>query len=185
MASVLEIIRGLSQAASNAYDGAELDEEIGLKREAGHPVLDSRVIDGFSVKFAGNKLIVNYQSEMLVKELHPRNRFENEITERFNDIVQFLKKEYKNVTKESCVLTEDGEPNIMVQATSRYRTWVQASRQYNIGNIEEVSSIRKTSNHTAEDYKSYRKQFADFLEKASDKRPSNDTSGTNPDTPEA
>jgi len=30
MASVLEIIRGLSQAAANAYDGGELDEEIGL-----------------------------------------------------------------------------------------------------------------------------------------------------------
>ena len=58
MASVLEIIRGLSQAAANAYDGGELDEEIGLKREAGHPVLDSRVIDGFAVKFAANKLVI-------------------------------------------------------------------------------------------------------------------------------
>jgi hypothetical protein len=185
MSNVLDIIRGLAQAASNAYDGGELDEEIGLKREAGHPVLDSRVIDGFAVKFAGNKLIVNYQSEMLVKELHPRNRFENEINGRFDDIVKFLKKEYKNITKESCSLTEDGDADIMVQATSRYRTWVQASRQYNIGSLDEAESIRKTSNHSAEALKSYQKQFVDFLSKAADKRPSNDTAGKNPDTPEA
>ncbi len=185
MASVLEIIRGLSQAAANAYDGGELDEEIGLKREAGHPVLDSRVIDGFAVKFAANKLVINYQSEMLVKELHPRNRFENEINERFNDIVKFLKKEYKKVMKESCKLTEDGDADIMVQGTSRYRTWVQASRQYNIGNIDEVYSVRQTSDHTAGDFKTYRKQFTDFLSKESSKRPSNDKAGKNPDTPEA
>ena len=45
MATVLEIVRGLSQAAANAYDGA-LDEngdvlQVGLNREEGHPILDS------------------------------------------------------------------------------------------------------------------------------------------------
>ena len=62
MATVLEIVRGLSQAAANAYDGA-LDEngdllQVGLNREEGHPILDKRVIDGFGVKFAGDKLVV-------------------------------------------------------------------------------------------------------------------------------
>ena len=37
MASILEVIKGLSQAASNAYDGYEnLDSKIGLRREEGN-----------------------------------------------------------------------------------------------------------------------------------------------------
>ena len=73
MATVLEIVRGLSQAAANAYDGA-LDENgeplsIGLNREEGHPVIDSRVMDGFKVRFAADKLVVTYQGEALVKEI--------------------------------------------------------------------------------------------------------------------
>jgi hypothetical protein len=77
MATVLDVIRGLNQAAANAYDGA-LDEngealKIGLNREDGDPIIDSRLIDGFKVRFAGPKMIVTYQSEMRVNELHPRN----------------------------------------------------------------------------------------------------------------
>ena len=49
MASVLDIVRGISQAAANAYDGSQdekysLDGEarkIGLKREEGDPIIDS------------------------------------------------------------------------------------------------------------------------------------------------
>ena len=71
MATVLEIVRGLSQAAANAYDGS-LDENgephnIGLSREEGHPVMDSRVIDGFKVKFSADKLVINYHGEVLMK----------------------------------------------------------------------------------------------------------------------
>ena len=48
MATVLEVIKGLNQAAANAYDGA-LDEsgeplKVGLSREEGHPIIDSPVI---------------------------------------------------------------------------------------------------------------------------------------------
>ena len=35
MATVLDIIKGLNQAAANAYDGADLSEDIGLNREEG------------------------------------------------------------------------------------------------------------------------------------------------------
>ena len=97
MSNILDIITGLNQAASNSYDAYEIDEEIGLKREQGHPVLDRRVIDGFRVRFAANKMIVTYQSEMRLEELHPRNRFENEIERKFADIVKYLKKEYKKI----------------------------------------------------------------------------------------
>ena len=145
MSNILDIITGLNQAASNSYDAYEIDEEIGLKREQGHPVLDRRVIDGFRVRFAANKMIVTYQSEMRLEELHPRNRFENEIERKFADIIKYLKKEYKKVKKASVTLTEDNEADIMVQTTSRYHTWVQAKKQYNIGGATIVTGKQKLS----------------------------------------
>ena len=74
--NTLEIIQGLSQAAANAYDGVHderfsLDgqvRKIGLRREEGCPIMDSRVMDGFSVKFYGNKMCINYQSDIRLKE---------------------------------------------------------------------------------------------------------------------
>ena len=74
MATILDVIKGLNQAASNAYDAYELDEEIGLKREEGHPILDRRVIDGFRVRFSANKMIVTYQSEMRLATLRVRSQ---------------------------------------------------------------------------------------------------------------
>jgi len=187
MATVLEIVRGLSQAAANAYDGA-LDEngeplKIGLSREEGHPVLDSRVMDGFSVRFAADKLVVTYQGESLIKEMHPRNHFENEIEAKFDDISKFLKKEYKKITKSAVSLSSVADADILVQSTSRKHTWVQATKQYKIGGLEEVASIRQSSDRS--ELKSYEKQFKDFLALSSDKKPSNDKAPKNPDTPEA
>ena len=116
MATVLDVIKGLNQAAANAGDyGGEyedIDDKIGLRREDGDPVLDSRIIDGFRVKFAGPKMIVTYQSEMRVNELHPRNQFENEIEAKFADIIKFLKKQYKTLTKSSVSLTPDSDADI-------------------------------------------------------------------------
>lgn len=190
MATVLEVIRGLNQAATNAYDGA-LDEsgeplKIGLSREEGHPIIDSRVIDGFKVRFAGTKMIVTYQSEMRVEELHPRNQFENEVEAKFSDIVKFLKKEYKNITKGTVTLAEDSDADIMVQTTSRKHTWVQAKKQYAIGGLDGVESLRMGSERSVSSReRSYEKQFKDFLEKESSKRPQNDKAKKNPETPEA
>ena len=69
MATTLEIIRGISQAAANAYDGA-LDDKgepisIGLKREEGDPIIDSRIMDGFGVKMHGDILKLSYQYALL------------------------------------------------------------------------------------------------------------------------
>ena len=190
MASVLEIIQCLNQVAANAYDGA-LDEngeqlKIGLNREDGHPIIDSRLVDGFKVRFAGPKMIISYQAEMRVDELHPRNKFENEINSKLADIVKFLKKEYKNIKQESVTLTEDSEVDIRVQTTSRIHTWVTARKQYAIGGFDGVESIRMGSERAAERrHKDYHKQFKDFLEISSSKRPSNDKAKKNPETPEA
>ena len=78
MASVYEIIKGINQAAANAYDGSHdkrfvvdgEDKGVGLRREEGCPIHDSRVIDGFKVRISGPKLIVTYQSELPMKSFH-------------------------------------------------------------------------------------------------------------------
>lgn len=181
MANILDIVRGLGQAAANAYDGA-LDEsgeplQLGLKREKGHPVLDSRVMDGFKVRFAADKMIVTYHGEVMMKETHPRNQFENEIEQKFADILKYLKKEYRKITKDSVNLKEDGDADIMVQSTSRVRNWVQAKKAYIIKGAEGVDKVGRPSNDKLED--SIRK----FLDKSTTKKAKNDKAPANPDTP--
>ena len=180
MATILDVIKGLNQAASNAYDGYDnMDEKIGLKREEGHPILDSRVIDGFKVKFSADQMIVTYHSEVLMKEIHPRAQFENEIERKFGDIVSYLKKEYRKVMKSSVTLNEVAEADIMVQSTSRVRNFVQPTKRYKIGGGEGVESLKQPSKDTVDD------GIKKFLDLFSDKRPSNDKAPKNPDTPEA
>ena len=170
----LEIIRGLSQAAANAYDGSHderfsLDgqaKQIGLRRKAGCPIIDSRVIDGFSVKFYGDSIIINYQSDVRMKELKD-NSFEKEVVSTINDVKKFLQKEYKVVTGNSVTLTSKGEPNILVQATSRYRTFVQAYQHYKISGLK-MDQINAPSEDTTRDI------TKKFLEQAKAKRPQNE-----------
>jgi hypothetical protein len=158
--------------ASEAHDAYEIQEKIGLNREEGHPLLDRRVIDGFRVRFAGDKMIVTYQSEVKLKEVHPRQQFENEIERKFGDILKFLKKEYKSIKQHAVSLTEQGDANILVQNISNYRTWVQASKQYMIGGLDSTQPIAKNTVDSFD--KNYQKNFKKFLDHSSDKRPSND-----------
>ena len=139
MATVYEIVQGLSQAAANAYDGAlgedyEPEKPGILRREEGDALIDQRVMDGFNVKFYGNMMCLTYQSELQLKEFYA-NGFEGEIDQRITDIAGWLKKEYKKITGNSVSLTEEGEVDVMVQNTSRVRTWVQAKKHYKVGGL--------------------------------------------------
>ena len=164
MATTLEIIRGISQALAYSYDGAHdaryTDDgeahTFGLKREEGDPILDSRVMDGFKVKFAGNKLCIHYHSEVQLKEVHDNN-FESNTEGMINDIAKFLKKEYKKVTGDTLTLTADGEMEAIVQNTSRVRSWVQAYKWYKIGGIGDVEPVAEASEERLN------KSFQDWL----------------------
>tara|TARA_B100000686_G_C16739975_1_gene945994 strand:- start:856 stop:1404 length:549 start_codon:yes stop_codon:yes gene_type:complete len=139
MATVYEIVQGLSQAAANAYDGAlgedyEPDKPGILRREEGNALIDQRVMDGFNVKFYGNMMCLSYQSEIQLKEVIAGG-FEEEMDQRLTDIAGWLKKEYKKITGNSVSLTEEGEIDVFVQNTSRVRTWVQAKKHYKIGGL--------------------------------------------------
>ena len=140
MSNIADIVRGISQAASNAYDGA-LDEEgnklqVGLAREEETPISDKRIMDGFGVTFSGNNMKVSYQREVASKEVMD-NKLETEIEEAIEEVVSFLKKEYKKVTGESLGLKKlPGHVIGNVQSTSRVRSWVQAQCDYEIQGVD-------------------------------------------------
>ena len=177
MSSTYQIVQGLAQAAANAYDGAHderyaLDgqaRKVGLNREQGHPILDKRVNDGFSVKFYGNSMIINYQSDVRLKEVK-NPKYDQEIARMLNEIKKFLQREYKALTGNSVRLTAKGEAQILVQSTSRVRTFVQAYQHYTISGVDSEPILEPSIDAT-------RDVTRKFLEQFSDKRPSNDTRG--------
>tara|TARA_B100000989_G_scaffold17414_2_gene11484 strand:- start:6108 stop:6650 length:543 start_codon:yes stop_codon:yes gene_type:complete len=176
MATVYEIVQGLSQAAANVYDGA-LDEnnepiEAGLQREAGDPILDRRIIDGFNVRFAGNIMHLTYMSEVHLKKVH-ENGFEDDITGIMSEVVKFLKKEYRKITGSSVTLTEVEEPDIRVENVSNVRTFLTAVQQFTVGGLDESMNNEDAS-------KAPDAYWQDFMSQGGwtgdgGKRPSNDT----------
>jgi ribosomal protein L31E len=172
-----KIVQGINQAAANAYDGSH-DERythdgkaraMGLKREEGDPILDSRVIDGFKVKFSGDAMCINYQSEVKLKEVYAGG-FEDEMARRINEIKKFLQKEYKAITGKSVRITpmKDEEIHVMVQSASRVHSWVQAHQWFKISGMESEPILSPSEDRVD-------KAIRDFLSLKSDKRPNNDT----------
>jgi hypothetical protein len=175
--NILQVIQGLAQAAANSYDGAHDEryvrdgeaKKIGLQREEGCPLLDKRVMDGFSVQFSNNKLCIKYQSDIQLKEIHGGG-FENEINRRLNEIKKFLQKEYKVVTGNSITLTKEGDCQILATSVSRVRSFVQAYCHYKISGLNELESPRGSEGRTVDD------AIRSFLElNNNNKRPQNDT----------
>jgi len=174
--SVYDIIKGLNQAAANAYDGSHDErfvetgyvKEIGLKREEGCPIKDSRVIDGFKVRIAGSKLIVTYQSEIPMKDFH-NSKLDEEIEHIYKDIIKFLKKEYKSITGNTVTLTPDCDADIFVQNMSRIRTWVEATKVYTVGGLKDVQDSEENNLSTSDE--KLRSAVEKFLAIGKDKYP--------------
>jgi len=175
--NILEIVQGLAQAAANAYDGAHderyshdgVARKVGLQREDGDPILDKRIMDGFKVKFYGNKICIKYQSDIQLKEIHGGG-FENEMERRLNEIKKFLQKEYKAITGKSITLSKVDDIHILATSVSRVRSFVQAYRHYNISGVKEDEGWKGSENRKIDD------SFKKFLElNNNNKRPQNDT----------
>ena len=148
MASVLDIVRGISQAAANAYDGSQdekysLDGEarkIGLKREEGDAIIDSRVVDGFNVRMSGPILTISYQSDIKLKDVYAGD-IEADVDEMIENVASFLKKEYKKVTGDTLSLSAEGEVDVLVQNTSKVRVFVVGKKNYKVGNLDGVLEV--------------------------------------------
>ncbi len=85
-------------------------------------------------------MCLSYQSELQLKEVYTSG-FESEVEQRIADIASFLKKEYKKITGDSVTLTKEGEVDMLVQNTSRVRTWVQAKCHYKVGGLDESMEV--------------------------------------------
>ena len=152
MATVLDIVRGISQAAANAHDGSQYENysfdgkarKIGLKREEGDPIVDTRVVDGFGVNFHGNSLRISYQSDIKLKEVYAGD-IEADVDEMIENVAKYLKKEYKKITGDSLSLTAEGEVSVLVQNTSKVRVFVTGKKSYKIGNLDGVTKVLEPS----------------------------------------
>lgn len=157
----LEVIRAIGQAAANAYDGA-LDDKgepivVGLSRDVGNPTIDSRIVDGFKVKMVGQQLMISYQSDVFLKDVHDKG-FENDLERKMGDIVSYLKKEFKKITKKALNLKSLGDVDALVQQTSRVRVFVVATKTFEVGNLSSVDAVEGDST-----VKNLNRNFQDFL----------------------
>lgn len=140
MASILDVVNGISQAISAKHHGGA---QIGLKRETedllqGCSIYDPRIMDGFGVQYQGDMLILKYHSEMPLTAVHDKN-FETDVRQTMKDIKKFLEKEYRKVTKKSLDLTEIGDTNILIQSANRRTSYVNAIQNYKLGGLDGFS----------------------------------------------
>lgn len=158
MSTTLEIINGISQAVANAHDGAQDSDgnpvKVGLHREEGNPLVDSRVIDGFSVRFGGDSLIVSYQYDCKLKHVHDKG-FESNIDSMIGDVVKFIKKEYRKLTGKSLSLTAVGEVEVLVQYLSRVRSTVTAKKVFKIGTTEADTNAEESKERLDDTFKKF------------------------------
>jgi len=162
MADVLEIVRGISDILTKMHDGA-LDEKgepvkIGLRREEEIPITDSRVVDGFAVKFDNEKLCVYYHSDVKLKEVHS-NGFENEMSGYIDSVVSHIKKQYRKNIGSHLGLTKEGEVDVKVQTISRVRSAVVARQDFKIGGFgKDVDILENESDDSVDkNFKSWLK----------------------------
>ena len=176
MATVYEIIQGLSQAAANVYDGALDDKgeplKAGLKREEGDPILDKRVMDGFNIKIYGNMMCLTYMSEVQLKEVYA-NGFEEEMERQVAGVASFLRKEYKKITGDTVSLTKEGEIDVHVENSTRVRSWVVAKMHYKVGGLDKEMNNQEGSTAPDEYWKDFVSQGG--WNGKGGKRPQNDT----------
>lgn len=177
MATVLEIIQGLSQVVANTYDGARDEDgnkkQTGLKRDEEVSLRDKRVIDGFTVKMhGGNKICITYTTEVLAADLlASKGKYEDLLMQDVADIVSYIKKEYRKVTGSPLSLKEikSTKPKMEVMQTSRVRTEVKLMVDYEIGGIKDPQDEKDSFREKA------LKGMEKWLMLSSDKRPQNDS----------
>ena len=73
-----KFVNCLNGSHDERFVSDETAKKAGLKREMGDPIVDSRVMDGFGVKFEGDKLCIYYHAEVLLKDVYGKD-FEGEI----------------------------------------------------------------------------------------------------------
>lgn len=142
----MEIIKGIQQAAANGFDGGK--PGTGLGREEPTPITDRRVIDGFGVRVQGDTLVVNYHQEIPLSKSQP-NRLQSDCDQTLEDIISFLKKEYKTITGSALTLTElDKESSVHSEYINRQRLATKAVKRWKIGGLNDLTKQREEDAET-------------------------------------
>ena len=166
MANIYDLAVAISNVmGQKGYDGS--GAEIGLKREAGDPILDSRVMDGFSARVHGNQLIVTYHSMMSPKDFHrkkdPAMALKQDIKEMFDNIEKFLKAEVAKLKVGSLRMSQIGEDDALIQYLNRGRYNCVAKRVYNIlGTDAEGVASEEQRDHKKDVIRSFVKEHSIF-----------------------
>tara|TARA_R110002110_G_scaffold349463_1_gene559641 strand:+ start:575 stop:1111 length:537 start_codon:yes stop_codon:yes gene_type:complete len=135
MANINDLAVAISNIMSQkGYDSGDPSVAIGLKREDGDPILDSRVMDGFNARFHGNHLIINYHSVMSPRDFHRKSveDIRQNILDMFTNIEKFLKKECSAMGVGRLSLTPVGEEDILIQYLNRKRYNCVAKKVYKV-----------------------------------------------------
>lgn len=166
MASIYDLAIAISNVmGQKGYDGA--GTQIGLKREEGDPILDSRVMDGFSARVHGNQLIVTYHSMMSPRDFHrkkdPAMALKQDLKDMFDNIEKFLKTEVAKLKVGSLRLSQVGEDDAIIQYLNRGRYNCVAKRVYNIlGTDAEGVASEEQRKHKEDVIKSFVKEHSIF-----------------------
>jgi hypothetical protein len=174
----LETISALNALSSiigeYGYDGATKEGEpveIGLGREHGHPIMQSRVVDGFKVKLHGDKLcIVHHLLDKKTKEFHENDPYDD-CKSTIADIASFLQKEFRKRTGKSLGLKEDGKMHMDTQYVSKVRVNIISKQNYSVGAL---SDLELDSKSIVDD--KLNKAAKKFLELSTEKKAKNDKS---------
>jgi hypothetical protein len=166
MANINDLAIAVSNIMSQkGYDSGDPSVAIGLKREGGDPILDSRVMDGFNARFHGNHLIINYHAEMFPKDFHRKSAedIKQDILDTFANIEKFLKKECSAMGAGRLNLTPVGEEDILIQYINRRKYNCIAKKVYTVRGKgpEEVASDEQKS-HKLDTIKNYIKEHSIF-----------------------
>ena len=148
--------------------------KIGLRREEGHNILDSRVIDGFNVKmYGGDRVCLSYHiEEQSMKSVHNKN-FESDIEQTISEVKSFIEKQFRKNTGKSLSLKKQGEVLVEVNPISRIRVQILAKQHYTVGSLSEVEDP-----DTGRGKDPLIKATEDFLSLATDKKAKNDDAPT-------
>lgn len=147
MAEMMDIIKGISQVMANTYDGA-VDKDGKVRRntirfpETNDSYEMRGMIEGFRARVSGDKLIINFQTDVTQQEAHDP-KFEQNTKKSIAEAVKYLKKEFKKVTGKTLSLDEVGDMKMTVEMLSRLRTTVTACCIYKIGGADKQEKEKK------------------------------------------
>lgn len=168
MADILSVIQTIAQVVrGKGYDGALDDKgksvKIGLRREEEITIHDPRLIDGFRVKFSGDKMLLTYQAEIRLAEVSVAG-FESKIKQILSDIYSFIKTEYRKLANKELNISKEGQPDIKVESISNVRAILKATQAFNLKNTSAGSIESEES--TDEKLKKTMKKFLEFGKKS-------------------